>query len=365
MPTPATLEQRNACELETTVQPELIHVATTTDVLRLIETRGTDCDDRPFGDDLRWLAALGEGLRHEAYWIHADQGDRTIGSLPLLFVRSPLFGRFLVSLPYVSTAGVNGETPEVSTRLIDRAVQLADELQVRYLELRHETPLEHPALTHQRTDKVHMRLALPPTDDKLWSTLKAKVRNQIRKGDSSGLSVHWGTHELLDDFYDVFSRNMRDLGTPVFAKDLFRAILAQFSSSAELCVIRLEKKPIAGALLVHGAMRTQVPSASSLRRYNATNANMWMYWRLLCRAIERGQADFDFGRSTEGGNTYRFKKQWGAEPHPSAWQYYVRSGTIGDLRPDNPKYRLVIAAWQRLPVWLTRRLGPAIVRGIP
>lgn len=329
-----------------------VHVATAADLV-LVPT------------DARWLAALAHGLRHQPYRIHAQENGRTVGSLPLIFVRTALFGRFLVSLPYVNSAGVKCESPDAATRLIDRAVELADELDVRYLELRHETEIAHPALAHKRTDKVHMRLALPPTADTLWSSLKAKVRNQIRKGESSGLTVHWGSHDVLDDFYDVFSRNMRDLGTPVFSKDLFRVILTQFESAADLCVVRLERKPIAAALLIHGENATEVPSASSLRRYNAANANMWMYWQLLRRAVERGQAVFDFGRSTIESNTYRFKKQWGAEPHPSVWQYYVRRGTIADMRPDNPKYRIFINVWRRLPLLITRFLGPAVIRGVP
>jgi hypothetical protein len=102
-----------------------------------------------------------------------------------------------------------------------------------------------------------------------------------------------------------------------------------------------------------------------LREYNSANANMLMYWHLLERAIERGQRTFDFGRSTLDGNTYRFKKQWGAEPHPAVWQYYVRRGAVGDMRPDNSRYQRMIRTWQRLPVWATRWLGPPIVRGIP
>jgi FemAB-related protein (PEP-CTERM system-associated) len=325
----------------------------------------TGADLAPVPADARWLAALAHGLRHQPYWVRVEENGHIVGSLPLLFVRTALFGRFLVSLPYVNSAGVKCDSPDVATLLLDRAVQLADELDVRYLELRHESEIAHPALADKRTDKVHMRLPLPPAADPLWSTLKPKVRNQIRKGESCGLTVQWGSHELLDDFYKVFSRNMRDLGTPVFGKDLFRSILTQFGTDAELCVVRLEKKPIAAALLIHGENTSEVPSASSLRPYNAANANMWMYWQLLRRAVQRGQAVFDFGRSTIESNTYRFKKQWGAEPHPSVWQYYVRRGTIGDMRPDNRKYQLAIGLWQRLPLWLTRRLGPAIVRGIP
>ena len=158
---------------------------------------------------------------------------------------------------------------------------------------------------------------------------------------------------------------MRDLGTPVYGQGLFRAILQQFPDRAEFCVVRSGSQPVAAALLLHGWGVTEVPSASSLRAFNSTNANMLMYWHLLRRAIERKQTIFDFGRSSEESNTYRFKRQWGALPERAEWQYYVRSGSAGDMRPDNPRYQRLIRIWQRLPVALTRLLGPAIVRGIP
>jgi serine/alanine adding enzyme len=238
-------------------------------------------------------------------------------------------------------------------------------LGVRYLELRQERALTHPALTETRDTKVLMRLALPVTTEQLWNGFKSKLRSQIRSGEKNDFQVDFGNHELLNDFYAVFSRNMRDLGTPVFPKKLFASILNQFQDAADLCVLRLQKRPVAAALLRHGRLSTEVPSASSLREYNSTNANMVMYWHLLKRAVERGQQVFDFGRSTIDSNTYRFKKQWGAEASPSVWQYYVRRGTIGDLRPENAKFQLAIRAWQRLPLWIANTIGPHIVRGIP
>lgn len=312
-----------------------------------------------------WLLVLEDGLRHEPYCLEAIRDGRTVGLLPLAFVRSRLFGRFLVSLPYLNTGGVLAADEAVAGALVDRAVTLADKLDVRYLELRHEMRLSHPDLTHELTSKAHLRLKLPASTAALWESFKPKVRNQIRKGEKAGLTVHWGAEELLGDFYRVFAHNMRDLGTPVFSRRLFSQILAQFPGQAELCVTRLDGCPIATALLVHGPGLTEVPSASSLRRYNSTNANMLMYWHLLCRAVERGQGVFDFGRSTIDSTTDRFKRQWGAEPYPAVWQYYVRSGSIGQMRPDNGRYRLLIRLWQHLPVALSRLLGPPIVRGIP
>jgi FemAB-related protein (PEP-CTERM system-associated) len=210
-----------------------------------------------------------------------------------------------------------------------------------------------------------MRLELPDTAEALWDSFKPKVRNQIRKAEQQPLTIAWGAEELLPAFYDVFSRNMRDLGTPVFGKRLFCGILRVFERDAELCCLRWSGRPVAAALLVHGNQMTEVPSASSLRCMNHTNANMLMYWHLLKRAIERGQSTFDFGRSTVESNTFRFKKQWGAQPYPAVWQYYPRHGQVDDMRLENNKYQRAVRIWKGLPLAVTRIIGPIIVRGIP
>lgn len=313
----------------------------------------------------RWLAVLARSQGHRPYGVEALAGERLLGVLPLALVRSLWFGRFLVGLPYVNTGGVQADSQPVAAALVDAAVGLADRLDVRYLELRHERPLEHPALGATLQSKVHMRLALPSARETLWQQVGGKVRNQIRKGEKQGLTVEWGTGGLLPDFYTVFAHTMRDLGTPVFSRRLFAAILEEMPGLAELAVVRREGRAVAAALLLHGRGTTEVPSAGALRRFRSTNANMFLYWHLLVRAVERGQAVFDFGRSTADSNTYRFKEQWGARPVPAVWQYYLRRGSADAMRPETSGYGRLIRAWQRLPVWLTRLVGPAIVRGIP
>jgi hypothetical protein len=159
--------------------------------------------------------------------------------------------------------------------------------------------------------------------------------------------------------------NMRDLGTPIYARRLFETILDAFPQDVEFCVVSMDGKPIAAAMLFHGAVATAVPMASSLREYNSTCANMLLYRELLTRAIERSKNIFDFGRSTADGPNHKFKKQWGAVAHPAIWQYYSRHGSIRAARPDNPKFKRAIDIWQKLPLWFTNRVGPMIVRGIP
>lgn len=334
---------------------------------RRVTESQTESDPRrpPAGLDRRWLTALRDGLSHSVYELIAERGGLVVGRLPVALVSSALFGRFLVSLPYINSAGLETDDSAAASGLIDEAVDLARELRVRYLEIRQERELTHPLLTDARMEKVLMRRPLPATADELWADLDPKVRNQIRKGQKSEFQVMWGGADQLDGFYDVFARNMRDLGTPVFGKRLFSSILRDLGADAELCVVRDGAKPVAAALLIHDADRTEVPSASALFEYRASNVNMLMYWHLLGRAIERGQAVFDFGRSSVDGNTYRFKKQWGAAPSPSVWQYHVLQGSRDALRPDNPGNRRLIEIWKRLPVWLTRCIGPSIVRGIP
>jgi len=312
-----------------------------------------------------WLNVFRKGLRHDVSCLEAVEGEATRGILPLAHVSSLLFGNFLVSLPYLNYGGVLADDELTVSLLVDRAVQLADELGVRYLELRQEQPIEHPKLAQRMSSKVHMRLALPAKSELLWKALSAKVRNQVRKGQKSGLSVAWGGQELLAEFHAVFSHNMRDLGTPTYGKKFFASILSQFPDRAEFCLVRAGETPVAGALLLHGWGVTEVPSASSLRKYNHTCANMLMYWHLLERSIERRQQVFDFGRSSRDSSTHRFKEQWGAKESSSEWQYYLRKGSISDMRPENPRYRRLIRIWQRLPVAVTRLLGPTIVRGIP
>lgn len=325
---------------------------------------------------IAWWEAIARGLRYETMvCLVADEHKSAKVCLPLMLVQSRLFGRFLVSLPYLNSAGVlvcNKDCTDSNlvSPLIDRAVALADELDVKHLELRHETRFDHPAFNYERTDKVHMRLALPSSAEQLMASFKSKLRSQVKKASENPFEVRFGGKELLDDFYNIFAHNMRDLGTPVYSKDLFRQTLRSFANSgavsqAELCVVRLNNRPASGALLVHHAGRTEVPSASALRELNPTNVNMWMYWQLLQRAIEMGSSEFDFGRSSIGAGTYKFKEQWGARPSPAVWQYYVRKGDPADMRPDSQGKQRLIKVWQKLPVWLTKIIGPPVVRGIP
>jgi len=315
--------------------------------------------------DPRWLPVFQRGLKHDVYMVEARNSlDEVTGLLPLSYLESLLFGKFLVSLPYLNWAGVLADDVDTEQSLVKHAIALARELDVKHFELRGESPVDIPELIEPEIEKAQLRLSITSSEEEIWQQLRSVVRTQVRKGEKHKLSAEFGRHDLLNEFYQVFSRNMRDLGTPVYPKVFFSEILSNFSE-AEFCIVRKDKTPIAAALAIHFSALTEVPSASCLKEHRSTAANSWMYWKLIQRAKEWETPVFDFGRSTIGGSTYKFKVKWGAEPSHASWQYYSGSQTLQELRPENPKYEFAIKMWRKLPLFVANSFGPTIVRGIP
>jgi FemAB-related protein (PEP-CTERM system-associated) len=310
-----------------------------------------------------WRGVFERAFGHETIYLAARRGQRLAGVLPIVSFRSPLFGRFGVSLPFVNYGGVLADGDREAAALERAALALARERRWRHVELRHVTERypHWPAKRH----KVAMSLSLPPVEDTLWSGLDRKVRNQVRKAEKSGCTPATGGVELLPEFYGVFARNMRDLGTPVYGRSFFEEVLRTFERDTQVFVVRLGGEPIAAAITVGWRDRVEVPWASALRAHNDKSPNMLLYWMMLHHAIARGAQRFDFGRSTPGEGTFHFKRQWGAEAMPVVWEYVGLSGTLPDLSPKNAKFRGAIAAWQRLPVPIASAIGPLIVRNIP
>lgn len=231
------------------------------------------------------------------------------------------------------------------------------------MELRHLEPArpDWPSRRH----KVAMWRPLESSAEALWTALDRKVRNQVRKAEKSGLRVQHGGAELLDPFYRVFCRTMRDLGTPVYGKAFFAEVLAAWPDRSRVFVVSSGDTAVAASIVLAWRDRVEVPWAASLREHAVNAPNMLLYRAMLNWSIARGARVFDFGRSTPDEGTYRFKAQWGAEPRPMVWEYGCLDGPVPDQSPKNPKFRAAIALWQRLPIWAANLAGPPIVRNIP
>jgi FemAB-related protein (PEP-CTERM system-associated) len=315
--------------------------------------------------DVRWGRIAEECFGHKYYVLLSENADGVIdGILPFVHIKSWSFGNFMVSMPYFNYGGVCANDESTQERLIDGAIRMAKDLKVQHIEFRQELSLNNGF--PQKIHKVSMRLGLPDSPDELWKSFPSKLRSQIKVPQKAGLTVRIGRMEELESFYTVFSRNMRDLGTPVYPVIFFRSILEAFPENTWISTVYHGNIPVASGFLAGFKNRLEIPWASSIRSHNRFSPNMLLYWYCLKFACEHGYKTFDFGRSTAGESTYKFKEQWGATPSPMIWSYWVRGeGNMPDLTPRNPKYRLAIGIWKRLPLPVTQILGPRIIRNIP
>lgn len=311
-----------------------------------------------------WREVFEEAFGHKTIYLAARCQGEPVGVLPLVLFRSWLFGQFLVSLPFVNYGGVLAGDEETASALINESTRYASAIQASHVEFRH-VARRFPRLA-SRSHKVAMILSLPRNPETAWQALDRKARNQVRKAQQSGLTVRIGGFDDLDGFYAVFARNMRDLGTPVYPKRFFKAILARFPNRSACVVISSGSTPVAAALTLTHRDTIEVPWASALREYRAACPNNLLYWTLIEQAIATGAARLDFGRSSPESGTYRFKQQWGAVAQPLCWEYGLAPGQpVPNLAPANPRFGVAIAAWKRLPVPVATFVGPHIIRSIP
>lgn len=312
-----------------------------------------------------WCEAIAQAFNNPTrIWVAVDTANNILGGIPLIFFDSKLFGKFAVSIPYVNYGGVISEYSNIAKMLLAYLPTLCGTEGLSHIEVR---TMQAELGAQSSSKKASMILALPKTQAELEKNIGAKVRAQYKKCDEHQPHIKFGKQELLDDFYNVFAENMRDLGTPVYAKDWFATILQDTRINATLCVTYIAHKPVATGFLIGHNKMLEIPWASTLKKANPLNANMWMYKKILDYAIAQQFEFFDFGRSTQDAGTYKFKKQWGAEPYVHYW-YKILPGastSAPELNPDNPKFALMIALWKRMPVWLSKIIGPLIIRNIP
>ena len=313
---------------------------------------------------LAWENIFTEVMGRETRYLAArDASNEILGILPVAITRSRLFGCYGVSLPYVNYGGPCAIADNIENALIKHAFSEVESWQLSHLEIR---DTKNRADLHARTDKFCMTLDLSAhqSSAQLLDYLGTKVRSQIKKSQSSGIKFEVGGLNLLPDFYTVFTRNMRDLGTPVYSKDLFASILETFPADTTLVVGFYLDEPVSCAFLLNNNGEWEIPWASTIRSANKIAANMALYARVLEEVIGRGADSFDFGRSSRDAPTYKFKKQWRAEPKQLYW-YYSTPEYANALTTTSPRYQLAIKAWQKLPLFVANAIGPSIVKNLP
>ncbi len=318
-----------------------------------------------------WKKSIENAYDHQCYYLIAENAEKEIvGVLPTVSIRPPLVSGKLCSLPFCDLGASLTNDETIEKALIDQALQLATENKLSSFEYRaggQRQPKEFTQEQLQGNLKVSMLLDLPCSSEALLSGFKSKLRSQVRKAEKNGLTVALGeTNQLLDEFYEVFTCNMKDLGSPTHSKDWFREIIKNYGDDNIVCVIRHEGNPVGAGIVLHLGTIASIPWASTIRKYNKLSPNMLLYWSLLKYSTDSGFKTFDFGRSTYGEGTYKFKQQWGAEPVPLEWSTIdIKDRVIsyGENSTSDKKMKirsLIEAIWQKMPLTATTVIGPKL-----
>lgn len=321
-----------------------------------------------------WLSAIESAYQHMAWLVTVHNDSCLCGVLPLVEINRPIGRRSLISLPFCDLGGVLADDDNVKHLLLSEAQLLGATCKVSELEVREGGEvLQEPAVDDLSGNrKVRMLCNLPSSSDALFKSYKPKLRSQIRKAEKNGLRAEVRTDiEAVHHFYEVFARNMRRLGSPVHSREWFLELKRAYGDRMLVGLVFLEDRPVGGGIVLTAGSRASIPWASTLEQFNSLAPNMLLYWSLLSHVCDRGCSLFDFGRSTLGEGTYRFKKQWGARPYELNWARWPigrKSGQdseqsnlphrISDLRP------LVEGIWRCLPLAVANWIGPKLRRYI-
>jgi len=307
-----------------------------------------------------WKQAVKKAYGHDARYFLAEKDNEICGILPLIDFRIPFFGSSLISLPYCDAGGILADSPEIIRELLQSTTSFAEESGSK-CQIRSTVAIESEL--PNSTSKVRMLLELPENSELFMASLRSKTRNKVKKPLKNGYQIKIGSAELLGEFYAIFSENMRELGSPVHSQKWLESVILEFADKARIVVIFTpDGIPVsAGIILLHPTTVSN-PWASSLRSYNHMKPNMLLYSTLLSYAADQGFKQFDFGRSTPGEGTYRFKEQWGAKPLPLHWYDYPATERSSEKHSTHPATarQLVENIWQKLPIRMANSLGPRL-----
>ncbi|OYY66207.1 FemAB family XrtA/PEP-CTERM system-associated protein [Sphingomonas sp. 28-62-11] len=313
-----------------------------------------------------WSIAVAHGCGQRAHCLVAERANGDIvGILPLTEISSPLFGRALVSTGFGVGGGILATGDDAVQVLGEAGWALAERLHCPTMELR-GGPIPEGDWQIDSTTYLGFARDLAANDDAELAAIPRKQRAEVRKGLGNGLEVTTGCHDTdLDAHYCIYSQSVRNLGTPVFPKRLFRETLREFGESADILVVWDGEKPVAGvlSLYMNGVVYPYWGGGTQAAR--GLRANDLMYFALMGHARRRGCTRFDFGRSKAGTGPAAFKKNWGFDGQPL---HYAKRAPTGqqprEINPMSPRYRLQVAAWRKLPLWMANTLGPMIARGL-
>ena len=320
----------------------------------------SDSPNASFFHLISWKDIISRYSNHVPYYLYAFDHDKICGILPLFLSKNIFWGSALISIPFAVYGGVCGDTSAIEKALIDHGKEIAKQMNVDYLELRHYS---HKSFDSFISKDLYVTFVkeLPVSADALWNILDRKARGAVRKGVKCGLKAEFN-NERLKEFYNILSISYRNLGSPIISMKYLESLINCFSDRIKLLCIDHNHKMISGVLTFFSNKSVMPYYGGSLPEAAQHSANNFMYWELMKLACDQGFKYFDFGRSRIGSGSFNFKKNWGIEPKPLYYDYFlVGKKELPNFSPSNSKFAIARRIWHRLPLKLTTYLGPKLV----
>ena len=317
--------------------------------------------DASFFHRAAWQQVMQQAFGHQTYFYYTEsQGDIT-GILPLVHIKSLLFGNALISNAFCVYGGIVADDEEAFSALQIQARQLARELGVDYLEMRNRVQ-KHPDWPYKPL-YVTFRKTLDANVENNLNAIPRKQRAMVRAGIKAGLTSV--IDDTVDRLYQAYSESVRNLGTPVFPKRYFQVLKQVFGDDCEILTVEHDGRLIASVMSFYYKDEVLPYYGGGTALARDLKGNDFMYWEVMRRAVEKGCRVFDYGRSKVDTGSYRFKKHWGFEPEPLYYEIdLVKATKMPDINPLNPKYQLFIAAWKRLPLPVSQWVGPWLAKNL-
>ncbi|MEZ0122765.1 MAG: FemAB family XrtA/PEP-CTERM system-associated protein [Candidatus Reddybacter sp.] len=308
-----------------------------------------------------WKTVLECAFGHRTHYLYAQLNGEIQGLLPLAQVKSLLFGNTLASLPFCVYGGIIANNDEARTALREAACELAGQLKVDALEMRNTLASGQDWPTKRLYATFRKEIDTDP--DVNLKAIPRKQRAVVRKGIKAGLvsEIDSGWQRL----YHIYSESVRNLGTPVFSANYFKILREVFAKDCGVLMITHQGQDIAGVMSFYFKDQVLPYYGGSVAQARALKGNDFMYWELMRRSGEQSIRIFDYGRSKEGTGPYSFKKNWGFTPEPLSYEYFlVKSQTMPDINPLNPKYRFFVNSWKKLPLPVANFIGPMLSKSL-
>jgi len=311
-----------------------------------------------------WKYVIERAFGWRTYYLFVEESGEIQGILPLVWQKSLLFGNLLSSMPFFSEGGVLASSAGAEALLVAETLSLAPKLKAKHIVLRQIKKLSTDLPL--ATDRVAMVVDLNRDPEVMMQRFDTKMRSNVRRCCKKGLEAEFGGAEFLDDFYEIFARRMRDLGTPVYGKRFFEQILSVFPEESFICRVRSQGKIVSASFMTGFQNSIESNWAASLPEGKNLKASMFMAWQSMCFAAAKGYGLFDFGRSSIGSPTYNFKLEWNARIVPLYWyRWSARDEKSTELERGNPRFHAAIHLWKKLPLSVSKVLGPPIAKCIP